>query len=394
MSIKSTALSVVLLAAAILTPIGGAVADAGTQPCRDAPETPVTTGAVFNNPAEGDPTAVVRQVCNLVHQTPGGAQIRIAMFVVSGAAGLDFATEIVRAHRRGVNVQMVVDGWQADNYAVNSLKEELGTDRSASSWIHVCTGLSPEGSTAACIGNKGMHNKFYLFSQTGGATEVVVQSSANFTDLNSRTYWNNAVTLVGNTRLYEAYGSYFADLAAERRNDDYYRVVTTGMPGGSVRSHFFPRAGSGASTDTIVESLEKVDCSRETAIRIGMSEWDDYRISIAHELRELALDGCTVQIVYGKMDAEFRQVLVDAGIELRKLGSGSLLPGYVHSKYMIIEGSYNGETDAKWVFTGSPNYNETSLRRNDEAMLRINVRDIYDQYLQNFLAMRSVALPG
>ncbi|MDR8412375.1 phospholipase D family protein [Nonomuraea sp. 3-1Str] len=67
------------------------------------------------------------------------------------------------------------------------------------------------------------------------------------------------------------------------------------------------------------------------------------------------------------------------------------MPGRVHSKYLLVEGSFDGDRDARWVFTGSHNYNETSLRRNDETLLRLNDRRVYRQYVDNFKRMRAVA---
>ncbi|WP_199432720.1 phospholipase D-like domain-containing protein [Qaidamihabitans albus] len=384
----SSLLTAALAMAIVSAPAGGATAAESVRPCRDAPVTPVTTGAVFNDPAAGDPTAIVRRICDLVHQAPSGSRIRIAHFVISGDAGMDFANELIDAHRRGVDVQLVLDGWQVDNPAVHALRDEIGTDETRRSWLHVCTGLSPEGNTAACIGNKGQHNKFYLFSRTGGRSDVVVQSSANFTDLNSSTYWNNATTFVGNTRLFQAYGSYFEDLAAERRTSDYYREVTTGMRGGAVTAYFFPRAEG----DPIVENLAKVGCAGGTTVRIGMSEWDTYRIAIAERIAELAGEGCSVAVVHGKLDAEVREVL-SAGpdIELYELDDARALPGRIHSKYLLVEGEFDGDRNARRVFTGSPNFNQTSLRRNDEAMIQTNIGKLYDQYRANFATMSAAA---
>jgi phosphatidylserine/phosphatidylglycerophosphate/cardiolipin synthase-like enzyme len=46
------------------------------------------------------------------------------------------------------------------------------------------------------------------------------------------------------------------------------------------------------------------------------------------------------------------------------------------------------------VLTGSHNYNQTSLRRNDEALLKLNNKAIYQQYVRNFEHMREVAPPA
>lgn len=387
MRLRAVLLSVAV--AAGLAAVPSASADEAAAPCRDAPVTPVRTSAVFNDPVGGDATAIVRALCDLVHQAPSGSRIRIAHFVVSGAAGLDFATELIAAHRRGVAVQMVLDGWQDTTPAAEALRAALGTDESADSWLHVCSRVSPEGNTSSCIGTKGQHNKFYLFSSTGGARDVVVQSSANLTDVNSRTYWNNATTLVGNRKLYAAYNDYFEDLAAERATNDYYRTATTGMPGGMVRSYFFPRADG----DHVMEILAKVGCRGGTTIHIGMSEWDSYRIAIAHRLVALSGQGCRVRIVHGPMDADVLSTLsADPAIELRELDDANALPGRIHSKYFLINGQYDGDPHARQVFTGSPNWNVTSLRRNDEAMIQTNIRTVYDAYEANFAHMFASAV--
>ncbi|MGW0807766.1 phospholipase D-like domain-containing protein [Nonomuraea sp. NPDC002799] len=373
----------ILATGALLATAGLPGTASAATTCADAPAVPVTAGAVFNDPAAGDGAALVRTLCGLVKQTPAGARVQVAHFVMSGTAGTEFADELIKAHQRGVGVQVVLDGDTRGATVAGRLTAELGTDTTAGSWAHICTG-PPSGGTAACIGNKGQHNKFYLFSRAGRASDVVVQSSANLTDLNSSTYWNNAVVLPGDKRLYAAYAGYFADLAAERKNLDYNRVVQTR----GVRARFFPQA----SGDPIVDALGDVSCRRGTTIRAGMSEWDTYRIAIPERLRDLAAQGCTVRIVYGIMDEEVKRLLLaEPRVELRTLGDGGALPGRVHSKYLLIDGSYDGEHDARVVFTGSHNYNETSLRRNDETLLRLTDPSIYRQYVANFERMRSVA---
>lgn len=65
---------------------------------------------------------------------------------------------------------------------------------------------------------------------------MVVQSSANLTKSNTDAYWNNAVTMVGNTALYNGYLAYFNYLAARTKNNDYYRTVSAG----NTKAYFFP----------------------------------------------------------------------------------------------------------------------------------------------------------
>jgi phosphatidylserine/phosphatidylglycerophosphate/cardiolipin synthase-like enzyme len=198
--------------------------------------------------------------------------------------------------------------------------------------------------------------------------------------VNSATYWNNATTLVGNRKLYQAYNAYFEDLAAERATDDYYRTATTDMRGGVVKAYFFPRADG----DHVLDLLDQVAC-HGTTIRVGMSEWDTYRIAIAHRLVALSGQGCRVRIVHGPMAPEVLAVLsADPRVEVRQLDDPDALPGRIHSKYFLIEGQVAGDRRAHWVFTGSPNWNVTSLRRNDEAMIQTDIRPVYDAYVGNF----------
>jgi len=124
-----------------------------------------------------------------------------------------------------------------------------------------------------------------------------------------------------------------------------------------------------------------------------MSEWDLYRIAIAEELRRLADEGSTVRVVHGVMDERIRRhLLAGTRIELRALNAGHLR-GRIHSKYMLIEGTYAGVSSARWVITGSHNYTQTSLRRNDEVLLRLDLGAIYDQYRSNFAMMWAAAQP-
>ncbi|WDZ83770.1 phospholipase D-like domain-containing protein [Micromonospora cathayae] len=349
----------------------------------------VTSGAVFNNPTvAGQQYAVVEHLQALIRGAATGSTIRVAIYHFSLTRVSD---DLIAAHDRGVNVRVVVDSESRDYPAVTSLTGRLGSNRANPSWVTVCT------SGRACIGDLGtpiMHNKFFLFSNTSGSTNVLVQSSANLTNANAERYWNNAVTLVGNTAVYDAYAAYHSDLAAQVKNNDYYRTTSSG----NAKSYFFPRAGTTQDTDTIYNMLdENVTCEGNTStgtetgrtiIRIGM--WYFSRNPIATKLRELADRKCWVEVVYTDSDADVPAILSGHDrIRLYRI-SGDYI---VHSKYMLIEGTYAGQRDTKWVMTGSHNYSNAALRENDEALLRIQSATIHDQYRSNFWALRDAAVP-
>lgn len=373
--------------AAALAATGGQVLTAG--PASAA----VTDGAVFNNPRVAAEQYKVRDhIRGLINGSPAGSTIRIAIYNFTEAA---VATDLIAAKDRGVNVRIVVDYGTSNSTPVNDLKSELGTDRTRSSWVSVCS------SGGACIGTLGtpiMHNKFYLFSSTNGSSNVVVQSSANLTTGNATTFWNNAVTLVGNTGLYNAYAGYHDDLAAKTKTDDYYTTDSSG----NVKWYFFPRKGTDKSTDTVFNMLDQnVTCegntsvgtseTHRTIIRVGM--WAFTRGAIASRLRELADQKCWIDVIYTEADAGVLASLRDhSRIALYQVPENAANPYVIHSKYLLIEGTYIDQKDTKWVLTGSHNYTNAALRENDETMLRIKSNAIHDQYRANFRTIRDNAV--
>ncbi|UXY27526.1 phospholipase D-like domain-containing protein [Streptomyces sp. HUAS TT20] len=124
-----------------------------------------------------------------------------------------------------------------------------------------------------------------------------------------------------------------------------------------------------------------------TQIRIGA--WDLTRTGIAKKLRQPADRNCWVDIVHRHLGAGVADTLPGHDrIKLYELNQDD--GGLIHSKYMLIEGTYAGQKDTKWVFTGSPDYDVSSLREDDEALLRLKSNSIHDQYKSNFVSMRTV----
>jgi phosphatidylserine/phosphatidylglycerophosphate/cardiolipin synthase-like enzyme len=341
----------------------------------------VTAGAVFNDPTVPAKQYAIRDhIRSLIQGATSGSSIHIAIYHFDDAS---VASDLVAAQGRGVDVRVVLDYSTSATGPAKTVIQALGNK------AILCT----QG--AACIGNQGtpiMHNKFFLFSNTSGSTNVVVQSSANLTKGNAESYWNNAVTLVGNTALYNGYLSYFNDLAAKSKTGDYYRTVSAG----NAKSYYFPRAGSNESTDTIYNMLtDNVTCEGNTSvgtatgrtiIRIAM--WYFSRDDIGRRLRALADQKCWIEVVYTTLDEGSRSHLSGHDRIVLYQIDGDYI---VHSKYMLIEGTYAGQKDTKWVMTGSHNYTNAALRENDEALVRIQSAPIHDQYRSNFWALRAAA---
>ncbi|MFF8594200.1 phosphatidylserine/phosphatidylglycerophosphate/cardiolipin synthase family protein [Streptomyces sp. NPDC015220] len=366
-----------LLATSLLLPTTGV---------SSAADAPIVTGAVFNDPkgTTAERNAVKDHIIEAIDDTQSGRLIRASMYALKDQ---DYADALIRAHQRGVDVRVVLDQAYADSAAVQSLKTELGTSTSATSWVHVC------GAAGACVASGGTnpinHNKFFTFSRIGDAgvaEDVVIQASANQTSVNVDKYWNNAYTVVGNTDLYTAYVDYFNDLAAERRTNDYYRSEKFG----TEKYYFFPQS----TGDVVVDVLGNVSCTGNTTVGtsthksiVRVAAYALHRDAVAQALVSLAAQGCSVQVVYANSNDE-ATLKGHANLSLKKLNSDGYL---VHSKYFTIEGNYAGHPDTKWTFTGSHNLDVSSLRDNDEALLRLEGAAPHDAYARNFDLLRSYA---
>jgi phosphatidylserine/phosphatidylglycerophosphate/cardiolipin synthase-like enzyme len=338
--------------------------------------------AVFNIPSgsAAEQNAIAHHVDQLASGAPRGALIRVAVFMFTSRA---FAQTLINAKKRGAHVQLVVDASTRDNDAYRSVERALGTSRKGSSWVVACH--------KGCIGDTIMHNKFFLFSRTGRARNVVVQSSANLTTRNRVNAWNNAFT-ISDARLYRAYGRYFAALAARHHERDHYRVTRSGR----VTAYTFPRAGSSPKTDTLYRLLGRVDCTPGTSVHV--TTFNLSRTAVAERLWSLSHDGCDVRVIYTNLSERARAILEQEGgpqlLSSHYLyvdpDTGDQIDAFAHSKYVLISGTYAGRR-RKVVITGSPNYTEPALRHNDETMITIEGAGIYGAYQSNFVRLWQAA---
>ncbi|MGI8332844.1 hypothetical protein ACRYCC_23080 [Actinomadura scrupuli] len=332
-----------------------------------------------------------------------------------------------RDPKRKVHVQVVTDGTSviypavhgrpsAPNPAYDILKKGLGTDTTKPSWLVTCPyeihGAAGHRTltTHACIGDRRRkainHSKFAVFSRTGGISKVTYLTSGNLTLGSGPFAWNNAVTLNGDVTTYNAYAGFHRDLAALRRvpHDDYftYRRPRAGSLG---RAYFFPEAGRDpedaidSRTDVIANFLEKISCTgnrtlgtpgdHRTIVRAAVAWWS--RPDIAHLLWSLDNAGCDVEVAMTRdaFDTRALEIMTEpagaryGGVKVHIFPD--LRHDYVHSKYLIVEGGYNGRADARVVWTGSHNFTRTALRTFDETILQLFAGGrLEPAYLANF----------
>ncbi|MEV6108577.1 phospholipase D-like domain-containing protein [Streptomyces sp. NPDC051940] len=373
--------------------IGGLLVPAGTAHAATVP-----TGPVFNKPTgtTAEQEAIRSQVRSVVANADAGSIVRLAMYHLWDDT---VANDLVAAKDRGVSVRVVLDHSTLDYpSSYNILKAALGTATGSANWVKLCT----DGSS--CLGPAGTginHNKYLLASSIGGGaqTNVVAQLTSNLTPSNYSRYWNSSVTVAGNADLYNGYVAYFNKLQAENRGAWTYTYGNAG----DYKYYFFPRAGSDATTDTVVNALDNVTCNytsggvaKRTTIHIAMLKIT--RQAVADKLNSLAGSGCLIDIVYSETDSGTWPVLHRTGITNRCYqhdhdADTSTPNRIVHSKNWLINGMYDGVVGT-YMWTGSHNFSGPALRNNDEAMLKITNSSVHAAFEANFQAVRAAAVPG
>jgi phosphatidylserine/phosphatidylglycerophosphate/cardiolipin synthase-like enzyme len=176
--------------------------------------------------------------------------------------------------------------------------------------------------------------------------------------------------------VFAGYLRYFTDLAKQRHNADYHRVVRSGP----YRVDFFPwKTG-----DPISQALDKVSCAGGTRVRVSVGHftWGP----IARRLWKLDDAGCRVQVVFDIVGRTAMNALTKKGGRHGNPEVGYLTETgstYAHSKYLLIDGGYEGKPQ-KVVLTGSNNYTTVGLHGHDEAMITVADAALETEYVANF----------
>lgn len=378
------------LAASVPLLAAGLAAPASAAP----PSAPRPSGAglantaTFNRPGEGQ---ILKHLHDLVTKAEPGSTIRFTAFRFEEE---HMALALMDAAQRGVKIKLLVDGG-APGPTYDRVKKVLDDDGDDATWARACSSDGGEESHS-CLGTGSQHNKFVLFSETDGTSNVVSTGSANLNATSGSATWNSWYTHVGDAALYQRFADYFDDMAKMKPDPDYYNTNPP-LIIGNIKSYFYPRErvpGDLSGNDTTVHTLQATTCPGT----IRIANWSLSRSPLAAELVKKAKEGCDVTIVARKIHKAACEPLADAigstgRVEMwsYKQGEGEA-PNYVHTKDMMIDAKYPGSTENRVVFTGTPNMNRPSLELNDENLLRIMNDDaMYTRFVDNFQAIRKHA---
>jgi hypothetical protein len=387
--------SIALLAMAVVVGMG---LSPDSSPASSGTYTP-RTGAIFNDPT-GTRTqqyAIFDHINRAIDSTPSGSTIRMAVF---SFAQTNMADRLIAAYRRGVHVQLIFDDHHVYS-AETKLLKTFGGDPQARSFVVFCSG--------ACRGYGGnMHHKFFLFRRAGEATRVVMTGSNNITRHNAEDQWADVYTEVGNRRLYDSFVAIFRQMKLRTPVDPSFVTTTAGR----IQAQFLPDPEVTAEDDPLMLALAPIQClapvdqtepsptpttptapppaALGTVVRLSIHAWNGTRGRyLAERVAELKRSGCRVKVIMGEGSGPLiRDILANAGITVfygtQRNKRGRIL---THQKVFSVSGRYGDDPDARIVWTGSHNWSNDALRR-DDLLLKISDPKVFLQYRRNFQQIR------
>jgi hypothetical protein len=352
-------------------------------------------GVRFNDPL-GDKAArrqIIGHLLRTIDSVPRGAQIRIASWNIRSG---ELASALVRAHRRGVSVRVVMDRGNANETNPNPSYTQMATafrkgqatrKPAMKSWARRCI--------SSCRAAHGIaHTKFFLFSKAGNAHDVVMYGSANATDLSAYAQWNDLYTIPNSRPMYDDFLGVFDQMALDRTARQPYLTYAHGR----YTSYFYPYKGAGTTHDPILRELNRIQCAGATGgtgtngftkVRIAQTSMHGERgKAIAGRLVQMQNRGCDIKIVYAVFGNEVMDVLRHAGrrpVPFVQIAQDPNADGvydrYLHMKSMAVSGNYAGVTNANVTWNGSANWTAVSLA-SDEIVMKVVDPVVRKQYSQ------------
>jgi HKD family nuclease len=317
--------------------------------------------------------ALLKQISELIQATPPGEEITVCVFKF----GLEeLARELIAAQKRGVKVRLILnkgDTSKETNKEVKDLMEVQLRD-----FHYIENDISDKGI---------IHNKFMLFSRVestdGPVHHLVLQTSSNFQKKGAKKLQD--MLIISSDQLYFCYLDFWNEIKVLGRADqlEHYQYFTCSDQ--ENQAFYFPkrREKEDFGKDEVSKVLAGIKDPVSAEIRFAHGKWDDNREEVIDELQKLRERGAHVEVVTNRdLDKEVRKELKDL-----KEGIYYLDDDYnMHTKFFLVQDQGRG-----YVWTGSHNLTERSLRENFEVLLKIEDPKIYQSYLEYFNTIKALA---
>ncbi|WP_394850584.1 phospholipase D-like domain-containing protein [Pendulispora brunnea] len=333
----------------------------------------------FTNPPAfaGDDRTILNEVTRLLNETPAGETVRAAIHSLTANGIYD---ALIAAKNRGVILKIVEDG--SDEFDEDTSPRELHAALGAN---HVFCGNRVVNKNYGCITTDPsgiMHTKLFTFSKTKDPSGVLRSNvswfaSANMTYASGSKMFNNAITVYGDTALYDYFVGYFGHLFAQKHysgNDYYDADARRGyFEGNTARVYTSPEQDS----DLVYNRLNDIVADSTCRIRVAQAGINDSRMKLIDLLVARKRAGCQVWVVADGIENDALAKLKGAGIPVRH--------HVVHDKFILVNSKFAASTTNRYlIFTGSHNWTYSANYRNDEIFVRLESKDLYDAFYTHF----------
>lgn len=267
---RDTIRGLVVAATAIALASGAIASSAQGQPTRTEraqAEQAVEEEVLQNNPDEADRTEIRDRLVWLIDGAEDGSDITIASYHFEDE---EVAEALVSAMEpdRNVRVRIIADFVDSADAAYEKVENAVASSRT--SWMENCgdgynepDDYGGENKVTSCMGEHIMHNKFFLFEHTRGASNVVLQTSANLNSYSGTDMWNTAY-IATDRWLYRKQEEYVLDLrehaSPTEQDPDYYntfQAVHAPVSNGKYKVYHSPRAGQRYGAQHVLQLPEQ-----------------------------------------------------------------------------------------------------------------------------------------
>lgn len=387
-------ISLLVATALVAVSLSGVSSPASATPDHFVPK----TGPAFNNPYGTQPAVrrIISQLNRTIDSVPRGGKIRISAWNVRSGA---ITSSLIRAHKRKVSVQVVMDraNWNPNNPNTDAARLagalKVGNKKrstSSKSFVRRCI--------SSCRGKFGIpHSKFFLFNKVRVKKNKKVKTvrwvsqygSYNATELGATIQWNDQYTIKNDEPRYKNFLDVFNEMVEDKRVKDAY----TGYDDGVTGTSFYPYVGQQVVTkDPIMDVLNSISCTGaatpngKTRIRIAQTAmYGDRGLALARKLAQMRQQGCNIRLVYAMFGGEVLRIMRAAKIPLTHLAydnnEDGLYDRYVHMKAMAVSGNIAGDPAAKITWNGSANWTSVALS-SDEIVGVVRKKWVTNRYMQ------------
>jgi hypothetical protein len=344
-------------------------------------------GAKFNYPlgSRAQQRILFTHIIRSINSTTRGSNIRIAVFSFEDPRTTD---ALIAAYRRGVHVKLVFNSTSVYP-SMTRVRQVIGSDINSSSFVVFCH--------QSCRGTGGqMHAKYFSFNRVGSERDITMVGSNNLTNHNSVAQWSDLYTVVNDKSYFLLYRHWFSQLKHDTPVAEPYETKTSGDDVVDIAPLSLSQ-----EPDPILTAIKPMTCEytdgdvdptspdpdkvRHSKIWVAAHAWNGTRgRRIAQAVAAREREGCQVKVFYGVgMGGAVMAILRGSGVEMTP---GRHAHVRTHEKLMIFQGTYAGVAGSTLAWTGSHNWSNRALGR-DDLIVRISDPTVTAQYVAQFAWM-------